>query len=674
MFMRFSSAYLAKWTNVVFTLILISFIGWILIAALSTVYYGGTRDENRKPLGELIEGSVVQQTVPIKKINFADVLCYEVLFATYVRSNSALLQISLIQGDFKQSFRLDTSKLTDNHIHPLCFQAVGFADGKAILEIAGLNGKQGNSPTVWLTTDITHWEAVHNGKPIKKSLIFQAYVKRHFLFFFTMAVVMLVLLSFIFFLTPSAKSCFLKYFYVSPIEPCSYKIIRNGNQHQYFYFIFSIVAFTLVVVMATVSEFAAYNLHPDEVLHSVSATYYEMYNLPPVVGDPKANFTYEPAAYGISYINQTGLDYFLTGKFSMLIKSMFNINDFHAQRFFNVCLFFSLCLMIFYSKNCNYIIFFPIIITPQVWYISSYINNDFFPFFIMLILCSQILSSRSLYNKSLIYDSPIALALPTGFLLGILLISKSNYLIFVVFSTSYLFWNTLKTNQFRFNRALFFGQAFKVTSLILLCAISVYAIRSGFDFYQNGFNKNQKLQQLANQFAAKGFRPIDIETNIMQIRGGLRLKDKGESIQNLLTIRNWFNLSKNSFFGVYGGMRINAPEFYYQCIFFLFCLLIAYIGTQSILTFQASNIIFFLGSSLFMLLMILASLYHSWTYDFQPQGRYLLPILGILSFLLHEAREYLNRNILCLLISLMFAFSFWSFLFIGIYYIDKVKL
>ena len=226
-------------------------------------------------------------------------------------------------------------------------------------------------------------------------------------------------------------------------------------------------------------------------------------------------------------------------------------------------------------------------------------------------------------------------------------------------------------NQFQLNRALFYGRAFQVTLLILLCAASVYGVRLGFDLYQNGFDKNQKLQQMGNRFGATGFRPLDIENNLRQTRGSLRLKDKGESVTNLLAIRNWHNLSKNSFFGVYGRMNIKAPDFYYQYMFYLFCLLVAYAGAQLIVTFQAGNIIFFMGSCFFISAMILTSLYHSWTYDFQPQGRYLFPLLGILPFLLHEARAYLNQYILRLLISLMFVFSFWSFLFVGIYYMKN---
>ncbi len=169
---------------IIFIIILIIILGSIVADTLTTVHFGGSRDQNRTALGELTKGVVVQQEVPVRGIRHADTLCYDVLFATYRRLNSSTLQISLIQNNYRQSIKVDSSKFKDNHIFPLCFRASGFSDGKAILEINGLNGKPGQSPTVGLTSDISYGRAVHNGYQIEKSLIFKAHIKRNFDFFF----------------------------------------------------------------------------------------------------------------------------------------------------------------------------------------------------------------------------------------------------------------------------------------------------------------------------------------------------------------------------------------------------------------------------------------------------------------------------------------------------------
>jgi hypothetical protein len=666
--MRFASNRLHQVVDRAFLIIFIVILGCNIAAVLSTVHFGGSRDQNHTALGELIQGVVVQQEVPVREAILADTLCYDVLFATYQRLNPCVLTISLIQGSNRRSIRLDASELKDNRTFPLCFQAKGFSTGKAILEIAGLDGRTGLSPTVWMTSDVPYGEAVLNNKPIKKGLVFQAYAKRHLCYFYFWAglFVLLGIVSLLILIVRNAlfrekvAAQFIRY-----TESGFWKFLKTLTDSQRSVFVCSLIAWTLSLVMATVSQFSA---HPDEGMHSASASYYETHDIPPAVGDPEARSTYR-SRYGVSYINQSGIDYFLIGKFSTVIRSIVPLKDFYLHRCFNIFLFLALCLMVWRAEDR--LLFFPIIITPQIWYIASYTNNDFFPFVIMMALCFEFLDSRSSYNRAVGGDS-VFYAVPAGVILGILSISKTNYLVFVLFAGFYLLWKTLKANCFNINRNLVYSPISKSFLLILFCAASIYSIRTGFDIYQNGFDKNDKLKHYANRVAAKGFKPIDIETDIRQTDPGLRLKEKGDSLKSLLLKRGWHISSLTSFFGVYGWMKIIAPEPYYQWIVFLFCLLMSYVIIQSGLAFQMNNIFFLMGSLSFICLMVFVSLYYSWIHAFQPQGRYLFPILGMLSVLFYESREYLNRHVLGFLILMMFAASFWSFVFIGIYHIEKM--
>lgn len=648
--------------SIIFFFILL---GWAIASMLSTTRFGGTQNQNLIALGELSQGAIIQQTVPIQwgAWRLTDLLCYDVLFATYQRTNSATLRIALRQESYQQFFDLNASKLQDNDFYSLCFQNKNYRAGIGILEIRSLNGRPDNSPTVWITSDLSYGAMIHNGKLIEKSLVFNAYTKMSFGLFFFWIIFTTVSARFLIFMINNSLLADHQTIQASKI----FNFFKSLTDYQHSIFIFCIIALVLCLVMATVSKFSGQ--HPDEKLHSAAAAYYEQYHLPPPVGDPRANFTYSNtlSPYGVSYINQSGIDYFLIGKFNSFIHSVFPVQDFPSQRYFNLSLFFILCSMVFFSQNR--LIFFPLIITPQVWYIASYINNDFFPFFLMMVLCHEFLDSNSLYNRSLKIKNRYFFihALPTGLFLGLLSISKSNYLVFFLFSIFYMLWNSFKENQFDFNRNLFFNRPFKITLIIIFCALSVFTLRTGFDIYQNGFHKSQKLEQYANQFAVKGFRPDDIKENIHGTHAGLRLKEKGESLSHLLTKRSWFSWSAESFFGVYGGMDIRAPKIYYQMIIFLLSFMLIHISIQYILTFEFYNIFFLIISYFFIGLMISISVYHSWTYDFQPQGRYLFPVLGIISIVVYEMRLYIHRHFLGFLINLMFAFSFWSFLFIGIY-------
>ena len=69
--------------------------------------------------------------------------------------------------------------------------------------------------------------------------------------------------------------------------------------------------------------------------------------------------------------------------------------------------------------------------------------------------------------------------------------------------------------------------------------------------------------------------------------------------------------------------------------------------------------------------VVLASAYQSWTADFQPQGRYLFPIIPMIAFLFHHYRESLRSRVFNLLFACLFACSVYSFVFIGLKNIPK---
>ena len=70
-------------------------------------------------------------------------------------------------------------------------------------------------------------------------------------------------------------------------------------------------------------------------------------------------------------------------------------------------------------------------------------------------------------------------------------------------------------------------------------------------------------------------------------------------------------------------------------------------------------------------LTIAASVYHSWTNDFQAQGRYLFPILGMLGICLESVRRYLNPGIVLGIVASCFALAVYSFVFTALWQIPK---
>jgi uncharacterized membrane protein len=69
-----------------------------------------------------------------------------------------------------------------------------------------------------------------------------------------------------------------------------------------------------------------------------------------------------------------------------------------------------------------------------------------------------------------------------------------------------------------------------------------------------------------------------------------------------------------------------------------------------------------------MLLSIAAiagSSYHSWVSDFQAQGRYLFPILGMVGLLLQQTGGFLRKDVILFLVMVASALSAYSYILIA---------
>jgi hypothetical protein len=73
------------------------------------------------------------------------------------------------------------------------------------------------------------------------------------------------------------------------------------------------------------------------------------------------------------------------------------------------------------------------------------------------------------------------------------------------------------------------------------------------------------------------------------------------------------------------------------------------------------------------LALIVVDIYHAWTMDFQAQGRYLLPIVGMGAVFYAHMHRYLARPYFLLLWCGMFILSLHNFLFVGLRGVEKVK-
>ncbi len=159
------------------------------------------------------------------------------------------------------------------------------------------------------------------------------------------------------------------------------------------------LALTMALVSAINDRPEQWSGPPDEYLHRSAARYYIDHWLPPKVGDAATLDSYS-RDYGFSYLNETDAVYFFAGKFARLISPLVSNHDI-GFRLFNVVLLAVLAYLCAMRPRA-YLVFLPLLLSPQIWYIFSYFNGDAFPLFLAMLIAYQVatavfspLSSRS---------------------------------------------------------------------------------------------------------------------------------------------------------------------------------------------------------------------------------------------------------------------------------------
>jgi hypothetical protein len=471
------------------------------------------------------------------------------------------------------------------------------------------------------------------------------------------------------------------------------------------------LAWLLAVSMAVVS---AVDSHPDEAQHIAAGTYYLTQWLPPRADE--AALLPSLSHYGYTYLGDVDVSYFLAGKLASLLPA---IAPYEHLRFrlFNLLLFLVL-IVVYASRRDLFSPFVLLLLTPQLWYVFSYFNNDGFPLFLALLLANAAFGSRGHLAEALSGPWRPASLLPllgSGVLLGLLVLTKSNYLPLIGFVVFVAFWRAFGLAAAAISvasagpylaHARGFGAipssvaraslalgvvtiasavatrawrsaptrtAIARGALVLLAAVAVAAPPLTYDRIANGAGPEKAfaLSAIAEKHADPAYRPSDASNADSFF--GLRLRDKGLALHELLLPPwNWPIQNQKSFTGYYGYMTIHGPAAYYIAMFVLHLLLLAYLSfailvrgdpaERQLLAFAAA----FSGGVVFL------SLYHSWFNDFQAQGRYLFPVLAFFAIPFTRSGRRFSARIVPALLGAVFVLSASSFVFVGLRKIPKL--
>ncbi len=412
------------------------------------------------------------------------------------------------------------------------------------------------------------------------------------------------------------------------------------------------IAFCLSFTMAFKAKF---NGSPDELDHYMAAEFFKTNSYIPQKDSEEGIYTYN-ILWSYSRVYLPGIDYVYAGKFSNFISSA--IPSYITVRLWGVAMILFLIFLAFrFSKLI--LILLPFLFTPQVWYIFSYINDDYFPLFLSFVLMIVGVASVKYLRRSEMTIKTVTICSFIGIFLGLLFISKQNYLIFFGFYAVFLL-----TLPFRFSRSIMHSlrrlwvayRSFYKTPLLIVSILALTVCA-----------KNALLNSSESKPLTSSSRCF-LQTAEKKREFLFSTKRSGESRYNTYgkMMKIWIPEAYKSFNGNYGYLVFYGSETFYRRLIALHIFVICAVMFLTFKYYGHNQILRLFVYGGFVAVMFFASSYtYAYKYDFQPQGKYLFPLLPIIGLYLYQIRHRINMSLLIAFV-IIFFMSVYSFILYGL--------
>lgn len=343
------------------------------------------------------------------------------------------------------------------------------------------------------------------------------------------------------------------------------------------------------------------------------------------------------SGYGFSYAFQPILPYMFQG-WIMRIVGLFTDSQealIYAARSVNFLIGLIMALFVlllskkwFRKEQWQWLFAFLVTFLPQSIFIHTYVNTD---------SCCMLSTVLMLYGLTCGLRDGFSWRSSVVMAIGIILCALSYYnaygfiLSCILLFTGYFFYR--RNGKYRFDWKPFLKRGFFIASLVLL-GISWWFIRSAV-LYDGDFLGLRTREYCASLYADEYLLPANRIT----------WQSQGYSVWDMLLKSDFILLSQLSFIGIFGAMAIPTSiwvyRFYRTLIFGGVVLGIA-IPLRKLNTVDSGAAQFgerkvfewfYHGNMLFCIVMpFILSVRYSYVTDFQPQGRYLLPMLVPLGY------------------------------------------
>lgn len=366
--------------------------------------------------------------------------------------------------------------------------------------------------------------------------------------------------------------------------------------------------------------------------------------------------------YGFSYAFQPILPYMLQG-YAMGLVRLFTESEaalLYTARGVNFLLGLFMAYVVlllsrqwFRDRRFGWIFAFLVTFLPQSLFVHTYVNTD---------SCCMLSIALMLYGLTLGLKDGFSGASCVIMAMGIILCALSYYnaygyvlsciLLFCAFFLSFSrqnhivkahgsFFLTFSPWKAHYDYRNFLKKGAFI-SAIVLCGIAWWFIRSAV-LYEGDFLGLRARGDCASLYAIPEFHP---ETRVTW-------QSQGYSAWNMLRDSDFLNLSVLSFIGMYGPMTIVTSLWVYRFYKALFGLGVLSCMLLSLPVFRRRakkrqgrrwfRVFFHMNMAFCILMPFFLSVVYSYSTDYQPQGRYLLPALLPLCFYAVRGVEKLCR-------------------------------
>ncbi len=356
-------------------------------------------------------------------------------------------------------------------------------------------------------------------------------------------------------------------------------------------------------------------------------------------------------SYGFSYAFQPILPYIIQA-LAMRFVTLFHPTSamlFYTARLVNFTFGLLMALFVlllskkwFSDKRLQYLFAFLVMFLPQNIFVHTYVNTD---------SCCMLSIAIMLYGLTKGIQENFSIRSCLFLSVGIILCALSYYnaygfilsciLLFIAFFLS------CHNGRLSFNWKPFFQKGIFISALVLL-GIGWWFIRS-YILYDGDFLGLKTRDYCATLYAVPSVNPLTRET----------YRNQGLSVWDMLTGTSFIDISIISFICAFGPMTITTSVWIYRFYKLLFlvgilcCVLFSWKKVhceKGLFADRPAFGRFFHLNMVFCIAMpAILSIYYSYSSDYQPQGRYILPILIPLAY-------YTTRGLqkgMCLLLSII---------------------